>query len=46
MRLVLVNGIFDLIYIDSIDENEILFYTDIDRTNLHQQLIDNKLLND
>lgn len=46
MRLVLVNGIFDLIYIDSINESEILFYIDKDRTKLHRQLIDNKLLND
>lgn len=45
MRMVLVNGIFDLIYIDSINGNEILFYIDIDRTKLHRQLIDNKLLN-
>lgn len=45
MRMVLVNGIFDLIYIDSIKGNEILFYIDIDRTKLHRQLIDNKLLN-
>ena len=29
----------------SINENEILFYKDIDRTKLHRKKIDNKWLN-
>lgn len=45
MRMVLVNGIFDLIYIDSINGNEILFYKDVDRTKLQRKKIDNKWLN-
>ena len=42
MRLRLVKGIYDLIYLDSIYENEILFYQDIDRNKLHRKKIDNK----
>ena len=45
MRLIRVKDIYDLVYLDSINENEILFYKDIDRTKLHRKKIDNKWLN-
>lgn len=45
MRLIRVKGIYDLVYLDSINENEILFYKDIDRTKLHRKKIDNKWFN-
>ena len=46
MRLIRVKDIYDLVYLDSINENEILFYKDIDRTKLHRKKIDNKLVLD
>ena len=45
MQLRLVKGIYDLVYLDSINENEILFYKDVDRTKLQRKKIDNKWLN-
>lgn len=45
MRLRLIKGIYDLVYLDSIDEDEILFYQDIGGNKLHRRKIDNKWLN-
>ena len=45
MRLRLIKGIYDLVYLDSIDEDEILFYQDIGRNKLHRRKIDSKWLN-
>ena len=42
MRLSTIKDIYDLIYLDSINENGILFYKDIDRTKLHRKKIDYK----
>ena len=36
---------YDLVYLDSIDEDEILFYQDIGGNKLHRRKIDNKWLN-
>ncbi len=45
MRLGLIKGIYDLVYLDSIDEDEILFYQDRNRNKSLRKKIDNKRLN-
>ena len=45
MRLGLIKGIYDLVYLDSIDEDEILFYQDMNRNKSLRKKIDNKWLN-
>lgn len=45
MRLGLIKGIYDLVYLDSIDEDEILFYQDRNRNKSLRKKIDNKQLN-
>lgn len=45
MRLRLIKGIYDLVYLDSIDEDEILFYQDRNRNKSLRKKIDNKRLN-
>lgn len=45
MRLKLAKGIYDLIYLDSIEKNEILFYQDKNRNKLSKLSIDNIRLN-
>lgn len=45
MRLRLEKGIYDLIYLDRIEENRILFYQDMNRNKLHTKSIDSIRLN-
>lgn len=45
MQLRLVKGIYDLVYLDSLDENKILFYQDITRNKLHKKKINNTCIN-
>jgi len=45
MRLGLIKGIYDLVYLDSIDEDKILFYQDRNRNKSLRKKIDNKRLN-
>lgn len=45
MRLRFIKEVYDLIYLDDIDEDEILFYQDINRNRLCRKKIDNKWLN-